>query len=362
MEEFRQSIPYDNHILNNCAKAIPFPREKVCFFDIETTGLSPQVSSVYLIGAAWFDGPSACLVQWFADDYISEKELLKSFASFIENFSVLVHFNGTTFDIPYLEKKYCFHKLDNPFSSIESLDIYREIRRQKTWFPSPDRKLTTMQNLLSLSRSDSYSGKDCIDLYTRYMHKKFFCDGEAEVLKQHLLQHNQEDLAGTIACSQFLFYTRYQGEKPSFQIRHDELLITDHIQGVFPIPWKKSIQRQTLCFQDNEICAVLPLFHGTLYHFYKDYKNYYYLPEEDMAVHKSVGIYVDPSHRQKATASNCYIKKTGTFLPLPGKITEDPAPLFRKERRSPNSYLYIEKGTAPLTEDLLKTILSNLFQ
>ena len=40
-----------------------------------------------------------------------------------------------------------------------------------------------------------------------------------------------------------------------------------------------------------------------------------YLPKGDMAVHKSVGCFVEPAYRQKATAANCYIKKDARFLP-----------------------------------------------
>ena len=40
--------------------------------------------------------------------------------------------------------------------------------------------------------------------------------------------------------------------------------------------------------------------------YYLDYKNYYYLPNEDMAVHKSVAVSVDRTHREKAAPENCY--------------------------------------------------------
>ena len=37
----------------------------------------------------------------------------------------------------------------------------------------------------------------------------------------------------------------------------------------------------------------------SLKYFYTDYKNYYYLPKEDMAIHKSVAAYVDRDHKKK---------------------------------------------------------------
>ena len=44
-------------------------------------------------------------------------------------------------------------------------------------------------------------------------------------------------------------------------------------------------------------------------------KEYFYLPAEDTAVHKSVASYVDKEFRQKATKDTCYIKQNGDFLP-----------------------------------------------
>ena len=31
----------------------------------------------------------------------------------------------------YLEKKYRFHHLENPFAALRSFDIYREVRKEK---------------------------------------------------------------------------------------------------------------------------------------------------------------------------------------------------------------------------------------
>ena len=48
---------------------------------------------------------------------------------------------------------------------------------------------------------------------------------------------------------------------------------------------------------------------------YTHLKDYYYLPEEDTAIHKSVAFYVDKNYRTKAKAATCYSKKTCCFLP-----------------------------------------------
>ena len=72
--------------LNNAASILPAPAENICFFDIETTGLSAAVSSLYLIGTITFENNEWVLNQWFADDYVSEVRLLQAFSEFSEKY------------------------------------------------------------------------------------------------------------------------------------------------------------------------------------------------------------------------------------------------------------------------------------
>ena len=88
-----------------------YPKEDLLFFDIETTGFSAKTSALYLIGVLFYTNDHWNTLQWFADDYQSEEALLKAFFSFIKSFQCLIHFNGTGFDIPFIEKKCKQHKL-----------------------------------------------------------------------------------------------------------------------------------------------------------------------------------------------------------------------------------------------------------
>lgn len=345
----------------NIFACLPCPADKACFFDIETTGLSPQISSLYLIGAAYVKDGSFSLIQWFADDYISEKEILSSFAEFSSAFCTFVHYNGATFDIPYLEKKYISHKLPSPFGDRESLDLYRLVKKKKNLFKTPDMKLLTMEKLLGFQRNDQFTGKDCIELYTEFMQKKFFRDKKAELLQKNLLLHNHDDLVGTLLCTQLLTYSAYTPISPVWRKENGILQIQDSTVPPYPVNGRYEKDGVFFSFHERQISLQIPLYQGTLYHFFKDYKNYFYLPEEDMAVHKSVGTYVDAAHREKATAANCYVKKTGTFLPLPKKMTVPELPLFKKTRRDSVSYLYIEdEKPIPLTKTILADYINQL--
>lgn len=92
----------------------------------------------------------------------------------------------------------------------------------------------------------------------------------------------------------------------------------------------------------ESIKASLPVISGEFRHFYKDYKNYYYLPAEDTAYHKSVSSFVDKSARIQATASTAYTKKTGDFVPVFKGINAHPDCLFRKSYEDKAEYIPLE--------------------
>ena len=112
--------------------------------------------------------------------------------------------------------------------------------------------------------------------------------------------------------------------------------------------------------EQDQVTFFVELTEGTLKHFYPDYKDYYYLPFEDRAVHKSIGACVDKEARIKATASNCYTKTTGFFLPQFGAIWE---PVMKQEYK--DKMLYAALGDVYLADEAalqkyIKAILSYL--
>ena len=74
---------------------------------------------------------------------------------------------------------------------------------------------------------------------------------------------------------------------------------------------------------------------GELKYFYSNYRDYYYLPIEDTAIHKSVGEYVDKTARVKATARTCYTRKQGLFLPQFEPLW---SPSLKEDYKAPLSY------------------------
>lgn len=295
-----------------------YPDSKTIYFDIETTGLKAANSTLYLIGALWYDNNAVQIRQWFNEDGYSEKEIIESFNAFCMDFDILVHFNGLTFDVPYIREKAKKHSLSvTNIDRLQQIDIYKEIRSYKNLLGLENAKQVTIEKYVGLSRDDIYSGGELINVYQRYVVRP---DYEKEHL---LLLHNHDDLLGMPNISQVLYY-KALFETPRITVddiyqNNDEqkLIINFSLDDRLIIPKRLMFTDKNGIFInifDKKGIIIIPIITANLKHYFKDYKNYYYLPKEDVAIHKSVASYVEPENRKKATKENCYISKEASFI------------------------------------------------
>ena len=107
-----------------------------------------------------------------------------------------------------------------------------------------------------------------------------------------------------------------------------EMLIRAEFFSDFPISFEKKLATKPglpmINIETVGRCANIhiPVFKGRLRHYFEDYKDYYYLPDEDTAIHKSIAESVDRSHRVQATKATAYTWASGSFIPqCSNKIT-----------------------------------------
>lgn len=326
----------------------PTDHPKVLFIDIETTGFVARSSKLYLIGCAYFKDDSWHTAQFFADRYSDEEELLNEFADFAADHKILVHFNGNTFDIPYLKAKFREYGITLDLDVFEGIDIYRRINPYKDFLLLENCKQKTVERFLGLDREDRFSGGELIDVYSRY------CLNPDPADKELLLLHNYEDVKGMLEITPILAYSDlfngsprvlrvYASYTPDFEGKEKgEVMIEFIPPSSLPVP--VSCHRggcHVTIDKDHGLMAV-PVFKGELKYFFANYEDYYYLPMEDMAVHKSVSSFVDPKYREQARASNCYAKKEGAFLPQWDELV---TPFFKRDYK--DRELFFE-----ITEDI----------
>lgn len=310
-----------------------YPIENLCiprqtlFIDIETTGLYVHSSNLYMIGCAYLDetpDKPACwrTIQWFATNYEDEINVLNAFVTFSKTYRYLIHFNGNQFDIPYLQNKMQQYNIPFRFDEFEGIDIYRRIAPYKTFLKLPDCKQKTIENFVTATvREDQFTGGELIDVYHEYV---LHHDEEKE---HFLLLHNEEDLKGMLEIAAALAIpdlfrlpvtvTRVQANyyKDINQKQCSEIIM--NLKLPTALPTELSYGANGCYFNGCGIDGKLrvPVYEGELKYFYSNYKEYYYLPKEDTAIHKSVASFVDKTYRKQATARTCYTRKISTYLP-----------------------------------------------
>jgi len=336
-------------------------REELLFFDIETTGFSGDYNTVYLIGCVYFTPSSAHFIQWFADTKASEPQVIESFFSFMKNYKVLVHFNGDTFDIPFLLKRLKSLGLSHDFTGVTSVDIYKRIKPYKKHLHLESLKQKAIEGFLGIGREDLYNGGQLIEVYEEYLKTK------EDMLLRLLLLHNEDDLKGMPKLLPILFYPDFFTQEFTLDEMGTEassrllLTLSGDEATTLPVPIRAAVPSYACMAAGNRMKLSIRLYEGTLKYYYPNYKDYYYLIYEDTAIHKSVGEYVDKDARIKATKETCYTKKSGLFLPQPEALW---TPAFKNSCKDKACFFEFKPGCLSDSETLnkyIKKIWAELF-
>lgn len=331
-----------------------FLTEDMLLFDIETTGLSAVRDSVYCIGCGRRAGDDIITDLFFAEQPAEEPAVIDAFTGLLENHPVLITFNGTTFDIPFLRKR--VSRYEALFSGFTFIDLYREALGMKSLLSLPSYRQKSIEQFLGFQREDPYDGGELTGVYHRYVSAP-----DAESLSV-LLQHNEEDVRGMFDLIGLLSWQQLRDGKFEITDIKTEFssFIDIKIRPDFAFPKAIRVRDETASLRlDREIGQIrFPVCRGTLKYFFSEPENYYYLPEEDCAVHKSVGVFVDSAHRRKATLKNCYTKKECDYISIPVK-SENDSP--RMEYRDSHSFLILP-AQAEEAGDFLEKYFSLFFR
>ena len=323
-------IEYDLSLLAN--------PDDILFVDIETTGLSSKTCSIYMIGACYYKENVWNAVQWFAGTPAEEADIIDSFFRFADAYSTLIHFNGNQFDLPFILGRCEKLGLSHNFDHFEGIDIYKRVALCKHFLQLPNCKQKSIEKFLRLNREDQYSGGELVQVYKDYV------KNPTKEMEDLLLLHNKDDLKGMLEILPILSYcdlfnhpvraTKVQANyyRDLNGKKQQELIIRIKLTSSVPIPLTYHANDCYVTAEGNHAVLRVPVYTEELKYFYANYKEYYYLPLEDVAIHKSVASFVDKEHRVPATAATCYTRKYSSYLPMWDYVLE---PFFKREYKSP---------------------------
>jgi uncharacterized protein len=169
------------------------------FLDLETTGLSGGAGTVaFLVGVGWFDNGAFRTRQFLLHGFAAERIFLAAVSDVLEAAPVLVTYNGKTFDLPVMETRWLFHRLDLPWDATPHLDMLHLARRlwrsRAERMSDPGCRLATLErDLFAVDRTDDCAGFEIPARYFAYIRR-----GDARLLAP-VLHHNRLDLL-SLAC------------------------------------------------------------------------------------------------------------------------------------------------------------------
>ena len=341
--------------LDNLTKLAP--KDDLLFFDIETTGLSKLKNHIYLIGVGYYTQDGLNIIQWFAENESEEPLVLKEFINFTSSFSNLVNYNGKSFDIPFTKERLNKYGLTMP--ELSSIDIYTYVKPYKKILSLSDLTQKSIEQFLGISREDKYNGGELISVYKKYSYLATL-NTESKEKKTYfdmLILHNKEDVLNMHYLTNIIDYSDIFNANICFKEYCDNEyndyfgnkkreLILAGLHNCNTIP--KSFNTFTNCesgsyimnFQnDGQLKIRIPITEQELFFYFDNYKDYYYLPSEDMCILKSMAGGISKENRENAKKENCRIKLKDIFIPLPMKTDELRLRKFKPQYKSKCEYI-----------------------
>lgn len=307
--------------------------EDSLLFDIETTGFKADYQSIYLIGYGFRKKNDIVLTLLYARTPEEEGEILKEFYSAASFYPKFISFNGDMFDIPFLNKRYDKNSLPSPFHGKASTDLFKIAKRYKRFLNLPHYKQKDLENYFGLFRKDQFNGGQLIELYKK---QKSAPNAQEEDL---LFLHNLEDVKGMLYLLKLFDFSILDND--SFTINSGEICENELLfEGTFPMTLNLNLnlikENGFIQIKNNQISGNIKLFRGKLKYYYKDYKNYIFVPDENLLLPKSLSSTIDKSRITKATKEQCYVEKEGIFIKnlLHGDERE-----FKKDINDKESYV-----------------------
>lgn len=275
--------------------------------DLETTGLNPRKHTIVSIGLMYYD-KTYNVIHSFVEKPEDEEACLIKFLEFIEAFKVLVTYNGTQFELPFLLKR-CYHyELDTtPLLNLRHIDLKKNLKVF-------NKKRLELEALFFYTRHCKSAGLDIVKLYQTYQQHP------DPLYKECIFAHQKEELGSLMCFTEFYLacIQVHSWQLLSYQINEMSLDVTFKTTFTFKSSFFGMAYQVAFAYLKgtDTLHIIFPLYHGTLYQSLKPTKDYYYIESQNQLVHKSLAQFIEPSLKRRARPSECVLYKESTFLLL----------------------------------------------
>ncbi|WP_423925380.1 ribonuclease H-like domain-containing protein [Dokdonella sp.] len=167
----------------------PIDRRRLLCFDTETTGLAGGVGTrAFMIGvAAWLEG-ELTVRQLYLTTIAGERAMLQTFAGWLNPETILVSYNGKSYDAPLLKGRLRLNRVDHCLAALPHIDWLHPTRRVYKGH-LPNCKLATIEReVLRIIREDDLPGSEAPAAWLAYLR------GQSSRNLARVLDHNKQDV------------------------------------------------------------------------------------------------------------------------------------------------------------------------
>jgi len=145
-------------------------REHLLHFDTETTGLAGGTGTrAFMIGASdWCEGELR-VRQLYMTTMAAEPAMLRLFATWVHGDTVLVSYNGKSYDAPLLATRYRLARMPNPLAGLTHVDLLHPMRRRYRHVWENCKMQTAERRLLRIVRDDDLPGSEAPQAWLTYL-------------------------------------------------------------------------------------------------------------------------------------------------------------------------------------------------
>lgn len=189
-----QELPGDSlHAISEGQLTQIDPR-RIAFLDTETTGLAGGSGTyAFLIGVGGLTEEGFEIRHFFMRDYAEESSQLAALTAHLQQFDVLVTYNGRAYDQPLLETRYRMSRMVPPFARMTHFDLLYGARRLYRLAFDSCRLVELESQILGVERIDDVPGSMIPYLYFEFLRTR----------RAHrmvgIFEHNSFDIL-TLAC------------------------------------------------------------------------------------------------------------------------------------------------------------------
>jgi uncharacterized protein YprB with RNaseH-like and TPR domain len=310
-------IQHDDELSEKYESAKKYVNEKVIFIDIETTGFSKEFCRIYLISLCTLRDGIIHAVQFLSDSEDDEKDILTSAFNFISDFENMITYNGRAFDLPFLKRRSEVQNISCPIDNKKDTDLYRIAKNLHFLYDGVGLKLKSIEKFLGIKRTDEKNGGELIKEYQKYIalieNDRANNSAEIDRLENELLLHNYEDVINLVPLMVLFEYQKLLKPKVTiekFEVTEREIFFSGKTNANITNPFFLKNDYCFLNFDRKNIKGTVKFVNGKLRYYLPDYKNYFYLPDENTILPKQFASAIPKNRRRAATMEECFVEKS----------------------------------------------------